>query len=84
VLRSVGGAAGSTVAGAIIASGLIVVQRMDGVAGSGLPAASAHLDWSFAMVYGMAALFAAISFVVTLRMPNTPLRESLHAVAVSE
>lgn len=99
VLRSVGGAAGSTVAGAIIASGLIAVQRMDGgtapslqhgaaafghAVGSGLTAASAHLGGSFAMVYGLAAVFAAISFFVTLRMPNTPLRESLHVAAISE
>jgi MFS family permease len=87
VLRSVGGAAGSTVAGAIIASGLIAVQQMGGatpVAGSGLTTASAHLGWSFAMVYGMAAVFSVISFFVTLWMPNTPLRESLHVAAISE
>ncbi len=103
VLRSVGGASGSTVAGAIIASGLIAVQKTAGgtvplaahslqhgsaalahVAGSGMTAASAHLGWSFAMVYAMAAVFAAISFLVALRMPNTPLRESLHVVPISE
>ena len=102
VLRSVGGASGSTIAGAIVASGLIAVQRtadampaaapsmqhgavaLGRVAGSGLTAASAHLGWSFAMVYAMAAVFPAISFVVALRMPNTPLRESLHAVSISE
>jgi hypothetical protein len=41
------------------------------------------LGWSFAMVYAMAAVFAAISFLVALRMPNTPLRETLHAVPSS-
>src|ERR1700748_2530977 len=55
VLRSVGGASGSTVAGAIIASGLLAVQR---VSGGGGPAAPAHLGWSFAMVYATAAVFA--------------------------
>jgi EmrB/QacA subfamily drug resistance transporter len=102
VLRSVGGACGSTVAGAIIASGLIAAQRTTGaapvaapavqhgtvtlghIARSGSTAAAAHLGWSFAMVYAMAAVFAAISFLVALRMPNTPLRESLHEVAISE
>jgi EmrB/QacA subfamily drug resistance transporter len=76
VLRSVGGAVGSTIAGAIIATGLIAVQQT--------PGATADLRWSFAMVYAMAAAFAGISFLVALRMPNTPLRESLHAVAVTD
>lgn len=102
VLRSVGGATGSTVAGAIIASGLIAVQpRADAasvaapsvqhgavalghVARSSLTTASAHLGWSFAMVYAMAAVFAAISLLVAIRMPNIPLRESLHAVPLPE
>ena len=103
VLRSIGGASGSTVAGAIIASGLIEFQKstrgsvllavgsvqkgsaaLAHVAGSGPTGASAHLGWSFSIVYAMAALFAAVSFLVCLRMPNTPLRESLHANPMSE
>jgi EmrB/QacA subfamily drug resistance transporter len=102
VLRSVGGATGSTIAGAIIASGLIAVRQTIGngpaetpavqrgsvalgqVAQSGVTAASAHLGWSFPMVYAVAAVFAATSFLVAMRMPNTPLRESLHAVPLSE
>ena len=54
------------------------------VAGSGPTGALAHLGWSFSIVYAMAALFAAVSFLVSLRMPNTPLRESLHANPMSE
>jgi hypothetical protein len=103
VLRSVGGASGSTIAGAIIASGLIAVQRtadraapvaapsmqhgaagLAHIAGGSITAASAHLGWSFAMVYAIAAVFAAISFLVALWMPNTRLREALHAVPISE
>jgi len=103
VLRSVGGASGSTIAGAIIASGLIAVQRtadraapvaapsmqhgaadLAHIAGGSITAASAHLGWSFAAVYAIAAVFAAISFLVALWMPNTRLREALHAVPISE
>jgi hypothetical protein len=29
-------------------------------------------------------VFAAISLLVTLLMPNTPLRESLHVTAIAE
>jgi MFS family permease len=74
VLRSVGGASGSTLAGAIIASGLVVA------AGHGAP----HPGSSFAAVYAVAALFAAGAFLVTLRMPNTRLRETVHIVPTSE
>lgn len=103
VLRSVGGASGSTIAGAIIASGLIAVERtadraapvaapsmqhgaadLAHIAEGSITAASAHLGWSFAMVYAIAAVFAAISFLVALWMPNTRLREALHAVPISE
>ena len=91
VLRLVGGASGSTLAGAIIASGLIALRH---TASSTAPLAanSLHhgapalvdLGWSFAMVYATAAVLAVIAFFVTLWMPNTRLRESLHAVPISE
>jgi hypothetical protein len=100
VLRSVGGASGSTLAGAIIASGLIAIHHAAGasasieansgasaladLAGSGLTAAGNHLGWSFAMVYAAAGVLAAITFCVTLWMPDTRLRESLHAAPISE
>ncbi|HEV2098854.1 MAG TPA: MDR family MFS transporter [Stellaceae bacterium] len=101
VLRSVGGASGSTLAGAIIASGLMALRHaavgtapptanslQHGAAGlanivqGGL--AGAQLGSSFAMVYAAAAALAAVAFLTTLWMPNTPLRESLHAVPISE
>jgi hypothetical protein len=92
VLRSVGGASGSTLAGAIIGSGLIAIRPTAGgapaltdAAGNGLAAAgSVNLGWSFAMVFAAAALLAAIAFLTALRMPNPPLREALHAVPISE
>lgn len=103
VLRSVGGASGSTLAGAIIASALTGLQQaaastaalaahpmqrgaavMARTAGDGLTATAAHLGRGFGMVYITAAVFAAVSFAVTLRMPNTPLRESLHPIPVTE
>jgi EmrB/QacA subfamily drug resistance transporter len=86
VLRSVGGASGSTLAGAIIGSGLIVVRQ----AADGAPAVAyaarngLHLGWSFAMVFAAAALLAAIAFLTALLMPNTPLREALHAAPISD
>jgi hypothetical protein len=36
------------------------------------------------MVYAAATVLAAIAFFTTLLMPNTPLRESLHATSISE
>jgi MFS family permease len=91
VLRSVGGASGSTLAGAIIGSGLIAIrQTADGApvfadaASSGSAAGGANLGWSFAMVFAAAALLAAIAFLTALRMPNTPLRGALSAVPVSD
>jgi MFS family permease len=89
VLRSVGGAIGSTIAGAIITAGLVTVQRTDGrtarlAASSMQHSVAAHIGSSFAMAYAVAAAFAAISFVVAMRMLNIPLRESLHAIPASE
>jgi MFS family permease len=65
LLRSVGGASGSTLAGAIIASQLT--------------ADAARRNGSFAMVFATGAGFAAIAFLVALRMRHASLRESLHA-----
>jgi hypothetical protein len=91
VLRSVGGASGSTLAGAIIGSGLIAIHQtadsapaLGDAAGSGLAASGVNLAWSFAMVFAATALLAAIAFLTTLRMPNTPLRGALHAAPISE
>jgi EmrB/QacA subfamily drug resistance transporter len=86
VLRSVGGASGSTIAGAIIASGMIAARQG---AGGTMPAA-AHsaattgLGSIFAMVYAVAAGFAFITFIVSLCMPNAPLRETTHAVPMAD
>lgn len=78
VLRSVGGASGSTLAGTIVGSGLIAIREMqDG-------ATAAPLGGKFAMVYAAAALLAAAAFLTALWMPNTPLRTSLHTVPISE
>jgi EmrB/QacA subfamily drug resistance transporter len=89
VLRSVGGASGSTLAGTIIASGLVAIQKAGNPAHSmqrgataladatngGLNGAATHLGWAFGMVYAVAAVFAAITFAVTLWMPDARLRE---------
>jgi hypothetical protein len=95
VLRSVGGASGSSLAGAIIASGLMAIEKT-GNASAGRHGAVAlaeaaksglggtHLGWSFGMVYAVAAVFSAISLAVTLWMPNTRLREVAHFLPLSE
>jgi EmrB/QacA subfamily drug resistance transporter len=79
VLRSVGGASGSTLAGAIIGSGFITMRQTVNAAGSGSLAGVVNLGWSFAMVFAAAALLAAMALFTALRMTNTPLRESLQA-----
>jgi hypothetical protein len=89
VLRSIGGASGSTLAGAFIGSGLIAIrQTADGAmavaAGNDLTAGAVNLEWSFTMVFAAAALLAATAFLTALRMPNMPLRGALHAVPISE
>jgi EmrB/QacA subfamily drug resistance transporter len=90
VLRSVGGASGSSLAGAVVAAGMVATKRaggdapfssahslrlgpaaMDYAAQSGATAAASHLGAAFAMVYAIAAMVAALSFVVTVRMPAT-------------
>ncbi|HTI82554.1 MAG TPA: MFS transporter [Acetobacteraceae bacterium] len=75
VLRAVGGASGSTLAGTMIASGMIAIKHTAG---------DATLSSTFGMVYAAAAMIAAIAFVMTLRMPNTRLRETLHIAPASE
>jgi EmrB/QacA subfamily drug resistance transporter len=97
VLRAVGGAGGSSLAGAIIAAGLATIEKtgttVSAPASHGLAAlthaigagqATVHLGWSFGMVYAVAALFAAASLVVTIVMPNTRLREAAHFIPLSE
>jgi EmrB/QacA subfamily drug resistance transporter len=97
VLRAVGGASGSSLAGAIIASGMAAIEKAGSAvaapdsqaiqrgaaalaetAKNGLNGAAAHFGWTFGIVYAAASLFAAISFTVTLWMPNTHLREMPH------
>lgn len=80
VLRSIGGASGSTLAGALIASGLAIplesIQH-DGTllnAGTELASSAAPLASNFALAYGAAAIICATAFLITLRMPNIPLR----------
>ncbi|GAB3628113.1 Multidrug resistance protein 3 [Pandoraea terrae] len=75
VLRSVGGASGSTLAGALVASGLAVA--------SGAMAAS-HISANFELLYGITAVICAAAFIVTLRMPNTPLRSQISSVSLGE
>jgi EmrB/QacA subfamily drug resistance transporter len=75
VLRAVGGACGSTIAGAIIASGMTAVQNNGAVP---------HLGRGFGMAYAVAAMIAAASFAVSLWMPNTKLREVPHHTPLAE
>jgi EmrB/QacA subfamily drug resistance transporter len=86
VLRAVGGASGSSLAGAIIASGLIAIQKPGGSVQAMVRANSTllHLSSNFETVYAIAATVAAITFVATLWMPNTRLREAPHFVPMSE
>jgi EmrB/QacA subfamily drug resistance transporter len=97
VLRSVGGAAGSTLAGALLASAMAAVHQTAAQGGSlashgsiadhaaqGLLAVSQLLSRDFSTVYAVAAALAFISFTVALCMPNTPLRGSNHPVPIGE
>lgn len=81
VLRSIGGASGSTLAGAIIASALIESKHTAGYAR--FPSTS-NLGATFGTVYAVAAIIVALSFVVTLRMPNARLRETLNLAPAVE
>ncbi len=81
VMRSVGGAAGASIAGAILASGLASVQH--GARTAQTVAALPH-DLPFGTVYAVAAACAATAFVVALLMPDKRLRDSVHAAPLSE
>ncbi|MEM5312585.1 MFS transporter [Paraburkholderia sp. JHI869] len=101
VLRSVGGASGSTLAGALIVSGVgdlaqaatrgarVASQAAQSAAGhviadsgAGIASASSGIGHGFHLVYITGAIFATVLFLVTLKMPNTPLRSSAHSVPV--
>jgi EmrB/QacA subfamily drug resistance transporter len=77
VLRSVGGASGSTLAGALLAAALTASHQAAGVE-------PALLSSSFSTVYAVAAMFAGISLITAFLMPNTALRETTHDVPVGE
>jgi EmrB/QacA subfamily drug resistance transporter len=74
VLRSVGGASGSTLAGVVITAGATGAHAHNG----------ASLAHDFQWAYGTAAGFAALLFIVTLLMPDTPLRSNIHSFQVSD
>lgn len=103
VLRSVGGASGSSLAAAVIAAGMVATKRagrdtpfssaqslrlgpaaMDYATQSDATGVASHLGAAFALVYAIAAMVAALSFVATVRMPATRLRETLPFAPVSE
>lgn len=97
VLRSVGGASGSTLAGAIIASGMIATNHEAGGMHSIVhsaqhaSAALAHVSVSnaslgsvFTMVYAAAAGFALVTFIVSLLMPDSPLRETTYFAPIAD
>lgn len=78
VLRSVGGASGSTLAGSIIAAG------MAGRGAAQLAQGGAQAASHFALVYAVGAVVAAVIFAVTLWMPNARLRDAPHSSMVPE
>jgi EmrB/QacA subfamily drug resistance transporter len=79
VMRAVGGASGSTLAGALLASSMITVQDNPTVAASGL------IGHSFALVFAITAVIATFTCLVTLRMPDVRLRDTLQVpVPVAE
>jgi hypothetical protein len=82
VLRSVGGASGSSLAGALLASGLSAVQHAVGSDAS-IAAGTVHGS-HFGTVYAVAAACTAISFIVALWMPNTRLRETIQVAPATE
>jgi len=81
VLRAVGGATGSSLAGAIIAAG-VTVSKVGGDA-AGVPDALSQHSY-FAMAYLVAAALAAVNFVITLLMPDTKLRGGAEATPMPE
>jgi EmrB/QacA subfamily drug resistance transporter len=87
VLRSVGGASGSTLAGTIIASGMLAAQHGSDDAmrlASHLTSTAGGPGSIFGMVYAAAAGFALITLVVSLCMPDPPLRETTHFTAIAD
>ncbi len=80
VLRAVGGAVGSTLAGTMIVSGLSAVN----IENTKIAVSTSHLGWQFTAMYLVAAVAAAIAFCVALRMPNVPLRDTLHLTPVGD
>lgn len=77
VLRAVGGAAGTSLAGAIIAPALAAAHQTG-------TSALANLGDSFSTVYWVAAACAVVTLLVGLRMPNTMLRGTLNTTPLSE
>jgi hypothetical protein len=84
VIRTVGGASGSTLAGAIIASGMIAAKHGAGGTHSAVHSAHAHLGSDFAMVYATAAGFALLTFIVSLLMPKSSLRETTYFAPIAD
>lgn len=97
VLRSAGGAIGSTLAGAIIACGMVTAQHGAGGTMSAIAHSTQHtsatlaqvagvagLSSYFGMVYAAAAGLAFVPFGVSLFMPNVPLRESTHFETIAD
>ncbi|TAL77983.1 MAG: MFS transporter [Beijerinckiaceae bacterium] len=102
VLRTVGGASGSTLAGAVIASGMIAIKHSHGgmhsavhsaqhasaalahVSAGSLTSVDAGLGSTFAAVYAAAAGFALVTFIVSLLMPDSPLRETTYFAPVAD
>jgi MFS family permease len=102
VLRSVGGASGSTLAGAIIASGMIATNHsaagmrsiahsaqhtsaaLAHVSASSIAPVNASLGSTFAMVYAAAAGVGFVIFIVSLIMPDSPLRETTYYAPVAD
>jgi EmrB/QacA subfamily drug resistance transporter len=81
VLRAVGGATGSSLAGAIVAAGLNVSKGGGDPAGV-LNATSQHSY--FATAYLVAASLAAVNFIITLLMPDTKLRGTTASTPMPE
>lgn len=74
VLRSVGGAVGSTLAGAVLAIGAGSMHGLAEHSEELVVASGQNVSGSFSMIYAIAAGIFFGAFLVTLFMPNTPLR----------
>ncbi|MEM5435761.1 MFS transporter [Paraburkholderia diazotrophica] len=103
VLRSVGGASGSTLAGALIASGVGSLasaaargaksvslaahgtsDKVVDMGGASVASALSDVGHSFHLVYTTGAIFAALLFSVSLKMPNSQLRSSAQSVPIAD